>query len=79
MFVRILILVGIAVVVWSVVARSSNAHGPRHVVTVRPHDTLWSIAARNYAGDPRDAIYQIARANHLNGSSITVGQRLLLP
>jgi len=79
MFVRILILVGIAILVWSAVARSSNAHGPRTVVTVRPHDTLWSIAARSYAGDPRDAIWRIEQANHLAGSSVRAGQQLVLP
>jgi LysM repeat protein len=79
MFVRIFILVAISVLVWSVVARSSNAHGPRTVVTVKPHDTLWSIAARNYAGDPRDAIWRIEQANHLAVSDVRVGQRIVLP
>ena len=45
MFVRIALLVGLAVLVWSAVAHSSQAHGPKQVVTVRPYDTLWSIAA----------------------------------
>jgi LysM domain len=79
MFVRIFILVGISILVWSAVARSSNAHGPRTVVTVRAHDTLWSIAARSYAGDPRDAIWRIEQANHLAGSGLRTGQRLVLP
>ena len=42
---------GIAVLVWSAVARSSQAHGAKQVVTVRPYDTLWSIAQRHYGGD----------------------------
>jgi nucleoid-associated protein YgaU len=79
MFVRILILVGLAVLVWSAVARSTQAHGPRQVVTVRPSDTLWSIAASHYAGDVRDAIWRIERANHLPGADVRVGQRLVLP
>jgi hypothetical protein len=79
MFARILILVGIAVLVWSVAARSSQAHGERQVVTVKPYDTLWSIAQHQYAGDVRAAVWRIEQANHLPGADITVGQRLVLP
>jgi nucleoid-associated protein YgaU len=79
MFARILILVGLAVLVWSVAARSSQAHGARQVVTVKPYDTLWSIAHRHYAGDVRAAVWRIERANHLPGADIRVGQRLKLP
>ena len=79
MFGRILLLVGIAVLVWSAVARSTQAHGPRQVVTVRANDTLWTIAASHYAGDLRDAIWRIERANHLPGADVRVGQRLVLP
>jgi LysM repeat protein len=79
MFVRIVIIVGIAVLAWSAVARSSQAHGARQVVTVRPYDTLWSIAERNYGGDVRDAIWRIERANHLAGADVRAGQQLVLP
>ena len=79
MFVRIALLVGIAVLVWSAVARSSEAHGAKQVVTVKPHDTLWSIAERRYGGDVRDAIWRIEQANHLSGADISVGERLVLP
>ncbi|HZU20517.1 MAG TPA: LysM peptidoglycan-binding domain-containing protein [Gaiellaceae bacterium] len=79
MFVRILILVGVAVLVWSAAARSSQAHGSKLVVTVRPYDTLWAIAERYYGGDVRAAIWRIERANHLPGADIRAGQRLVLP
>jgi nucleoid-associated protein YgaU len=79
MFVRIALVVGIAVLAWSAVAHSSTAHGPKQVVTVRPYDTLWSIAERRYGGDVRDAIWRIERANHLSGADVRVGQRLVLP
>jgi nucleoid-associated protein YgaU len=79
MFGRILLIVGIVVLVWSAVARSSEAHGAKQVVTVRPHDTLWSIAERHYGGDLRDAIWRIERANHLPGADVRAGQRLVLP
>ncbi len=79
MFARILIIVGIAVVVWSVYARTSEAHGTRQVVTVRPYQTLWSIAQSHYGGDVRDAIWRIEQTNHLPGADIRVGERLVLP
>lgn len=79
MFVRILLLAGIAVLVWSAVARSSEAHGTKQVITVRPNDTLWSIAQRHYGGDLRDAIWRIEGANHLPGADVRAGQRLVLP
>jgi nucleoid-associated protein YgaU len=79
MFVRIFLIVGIAVLVWSAVARSSEAHGAKQVVTVKPHDTLWSIAERRYGGDVRDAIWRIEQANHLRSADVSVGQKLVLP
>ena len=77
--IRIGVIVGIAVVAWSVMARSSQAHGNRQVVTVRPYQTLWTIAASHYGGDVRDAIWRIEQANHLSGADIAVGQKLVLP
>jgi nucleoid-associated protein YgaU len=79
MFVRILIMVGIAVLVWSVAARSSQAHGAKQVVTVKPYETLWSIAESHYGGDVRDAIWRIEQANHLPGADVRVGQKIVLP
>ena len=79
MFVRIIIIVGIAVLVWSASARSSQAHGAKQVVTVRPYDSLWSIAQRHYGGEVRDAIWRIERANHLASADVRVGQQLVLP
>jgi nucleoid-associated protein YgaU len=79
MFVRIALIVGIAVLAWSALARSSTAHGPKQVVTVRPYETLWSIAQRRYGGDVRDAVWRIERANHLQGADVRVGQKLVLP
>jgi nucleoid-associated protein YgaU len=79
MFVRILIIVGIAVLAWSAMARSSNAHGAKQVVTVKPYETLWSIAQAHYGGDVRDAIWRIERANHLPSADVRAGQHLVLP
>jgi nucleoid-associated protein YgaU len=79
MFVRILLIVGMAVLVWSALARSSDAHGAKQVVTVHPYETLWSIAQQHYGGDVRDAIWRIEKANHLPGADVRVGQSLVLP
>ena len=79
MFVRILTLVGIAVLVWSAAARSSQAHGAKQVVTVKPYDTLWSIASSHYGGDPRGAIYRLEERNGLTGTVVQPGQKLVLP
>jgi nucleoid-associated protein YgaU len=79
MFVRIALVVGIAVLAWSALARSSTAHGPKQVVTVRPYETLWTIAQRRYGGDVRDAVWRIERANRLAGATVVPGQKLLLP
>jgi nucleoid-associated protein YgaU len=80
MFARVLILAGLAILVWSAVARSSDAHGTRHVVTVRQGDTLWTLAERRYRrGDLREAVWRIEHVNHLAGPDIYVGERLMLP
>ena len=79
MFAKILLLVGIAVLVWSASARSSQAHGAKVVVTVRQYQTLWTIAQAHYGGDVRDGVWRIEHANHLTGAVITPGQKLVLP
>jgi hypothetical protein len=77
--IRIALIVGAALLVWSITAHASQAHGNRQMIVVRTHQTLWSIAAAHYAGDVRDAIWRIERANHLAGADIGVGQKLILP
>ena len=46
---------------------------------VQPGDSLWTIAERVSAGDPRDAVGRIEELNHLDGSLIEAGQTLVLP
>jgi nucleoid-associated protein YgaU len=76
---RILVLAGLVLVAWCVLARPSGAHGPRVVYRVRPFDTLWTIAESRYGGDPRAAIWQIEHVNHLAGAEIYPGETLVLP
>jgi LysM repeat protein len=79
MFVRVaLILVAVAFVV-AVAARQSSGAAPAERYVVQPGDTLWSIAASHYAGDPRAAIPRIETRNGLTSPSIRPGQRLVLP
>jgi nucleoid-associated protein YgaU len=79
MFVKIFVITGLALLVWSAVARPSGAHGHKVTYRVQAYDTLWTIASSHYAGDVRGAVWQIERANHLGGSSIRPGEMLVLP
>jgi LysM repeat protein len=78
-FARILVLALVVAVAWAVVARASTAAGPERVYTVRPGDTLWSIASTRYGGDPRGAVWKIEQRNGVSGATIRAGQRLVLP
>ena len=79
MFGRIVVALLLAAVVVAVVARQSSGAGHEGVYVVRPTDTLWAIAVRQYAGDPRDGVWRLERRNHLHGSLLRPGQRLVLP
>jgi LysM repeat protein len=79
MFVKIFVLAGLALLVWSTVARPSGAHGHKVTYRVQAYDTLWTIASAHYAGDVRDAVWQIQRANHLARPTIRPGETLVLP
>ena len=76
---RAVALAAVALLIWSVAARPSGAHGPKVVYRVKPYDTLWTIAQSHYGGDVRDGVWQIQQANHLAGDAIAPGERLVLP
>jgi nucleoid-associated protein YgaU len=76
---RAVILAAVALVLWSVLARPSGAHGPRVVYRVKAYDTLWTIAQSHYGGDVRDVVWQIQQANHLSGTTLVPGEKLILP
>jgi LysM repeat protein len=50
-------------------------------VTVRPGDTLWSIAAvrARPSSDVQELVDRITDANHLQGGTIQPGERLRIP
>ncbi len=79
MFAKIVILVLIAAFAVGLAARPSGSAGKPVSYVVKPTDTLWSIAAKHYAGDPREGIWQLQRRNHLTGTTLVPGQRLILP
>jgi LysM repeat protein len=78
-FGRSVIVVLVAVLVWAVLARDTGASGTPQHHTVRAGETLWTIAAARYGGDPRAGVWKLQRANGLAGATIVPGQRLLLP
>jgi nucleoid-associated protein YgaU len=79
MFVKIFVLAGLALLVWSAVARPSGAHGHKVTYRVEAYDTLWTIATAHDGGDVRGAVWQIQHANHLAGTEIRPGETLVLP
>jgi LysM repeat protein len=79
MFPRLFILLLAVSLLVGVVARPSGSAGKPVRYVVRPTDTLWSIAASHYAGDPREGIWKLQHRNHLHGTTLVPGQRLVLP
>jgi LysM domain-containing protein len=79
MFSKFLLVLALVTVAVAVIARTSSGHEPERVYVVRPADTLWSIAAAKYGGDPREAVWKIQRRNHLEEPLLRPGARLILP
>jgi LysM repeat protein len=79
MFVKLLAATLIGLVLWAVAAHSSESAGKPQRYTVKPYDTLWSIATSHYGGDPRDAIYRLQDRNGIVGTTLRPGQKLVLP
>lgn len=79
MFVRLTMILLVALVAWVSLARPSEGAGHERVYVVRPADTLWSIASANYAGDPREAVWRLRQRNGLRDVLLRPGERLILP
>jgi LysM repeat protein len=79
MFSRFVILVIAIALVVGFAARPSGSAGKPETYVVKPTDTLWSIAAAHYAGDPREGIWELQHQNHLTGTTLVPGQKLVLP
>jgi LysM repeat protein len=79
MFWKLAILVLTLALFVGLAARPSGGAGRPQVYVVQPADTLWSIAAAHYSGDPRNGIWQLQRRNRLHDTTLVPGQRLVLP
>lgn len=79
MFGKLLILVCVAALVAGLAAHGSSSAGPKRTYVVRPGDTLWSVAQRTYAGDPRQGVWELQHRNHLATATIVTGQKLVVP
>ncbi len=79
MCVRAVVIIAILVVAVAWGARRSEGAGDSQVYVVRTGDTLWSIAASHYAGDPREGVWRLQDENHLAGTLVRPGQSLVLP
>ena len=79
MFGKALLVLLVAVIGWALLARSSSGAGHERAYVVRPADTLWSIAAANYPGDTREGVWKLERRNHLLGTTLVPGERLVVP
>ena len=78
MFGKLLIMLVLAALAVGLAARSSHGAGPERTYVVKPTDTLWSIAARTYAGDVREGVWKLEQRNHLAGATLTPGQTLVI-
>ena len=79
MFAKILIVLVLAALAVGLVAHSSQGAGPERSYVVKPTDTLWTIAAKNYAGDTREGVWKLQQRNHLRTATLRPGQTLVLP
>jgi len=79
MFLKGLSILAVLALVVGIAARTSGGAGRTRVYVVKPADTLWSIAAANYAGDPREGVWELEHRNHLAGTTVVPGQKLVIP
>jgi LysM repeat protein len=79
MFGKFLILLCVAALAVGLAARGSNGAGPRQTYVVKPGDTLWAVAERTYAGDPRQGVWKLQQRNHLASATIIPGEKLVVP
>lgn len=75
----ILLLALVVAALVLVLPRPSSGAGPEERYVVHAGDTLWSLAAERYEGDPRAGVWEIRERNGLTRSSLRPGMVLYLP
>jgi LysM repeat protein len=79
MFGKLVILLCVAALAVGLAARGSSGAGPKQTYVVKPGDTLWTVAERMYAGDPREGVWKLQQRNHLASATIVPGEKLVVP
>jgi Tfp pilus assembly protein FimV len=79
MFVKLMIVTALIGAVVGGIARPSQSAQPTRHYTVRPGDTLWSIAASRYSGDTREAVWRLQQRNPRVAADLQAGDKLTLP
>jgi LysM repeat protein len=79
MFARVIVIVALLTLAVAWGARRSDGAGREQVYVVRAGDTLWTIASSHYGGDPREAIWNLQDRNHIAGTLVRPGEKLVLP
>ena len=83
MFARPLQLLGVSALLALALAfsnaRAAGGAGPEARYVVEPGDTLWSLAAERYGGDPREGVWRLRERNGLDGAALSPGMVLYLP
>jgi Tfp pilus assembly protein FimV len=79
MFVKLIIVTVLAAAAVGGIARPSDSAQPARHYTVRPGDTLWSIAVSRYDGDPREAVWRLEQRNPGATAGLQPGDVLTLP
>lgn len=79
MFAKLLILTVLAAAAVGGIARPSESAQPARYYTVKPGDTLWSIASSRYTGDPREAVWRLEQRNPGATAGLQPGDVLSLP
>jgi LysM repeat protein len=79
MFARVAVQLLVIAFAVGLLAHPSGGAGKPVRYVVKPTDTLWSIAVKHYAGDPREGVWKLQRRNQLTSTTLVPGQRLLLP
>jgi LysM repeat protein len=79
MFARIVFIGALVLLLLAAFARPSGGAGHGRTYVVKSGDTLWSIAANNYGGDTREAVWRLQQRNDLDGRGLAAGTHLILP